>query len=134
VFYPYPFSTTIYKLQVDLDIQFYSINLDSFLRLFTYDCEDYYYNNKYAGIPTILRIERENDVIEFPNLEYSKLPNHSQYAVMIFKQTNFSFSTKAILNIKGVELVSIEVYKFTRYQGNKLIAKADKNKLNEINF
>jgi len=134
---PYPFTTTIFKIQFDLDLQFYSIYLDSFIRKMCFDDDEKdFYNEKIAGIPTALKIELSNNngYIKFPNLETSKLSNHSQYAVMIFKQTDFSYSTKAVLNIRGVELNSIEVYRFVRFKGVKLIAKADKNKLTEIDF
>lgn len=134
-FKPYLFTSTIYKLQVDLDIQFYSIHLDSFLRLICYsDDEKDFYDENIVGMPTVLRIENKssNYADVFPNLKYSKLPNHSQYAIMTFKETDFSFSTKAVLNIRGVELDSIEIYKFVRFEGSKLIAKADKQKLKEI--
>ncbi len=135
-FKPYSFTTTIYKLQVDLDIQFYSIYLDSFLRLLCYnDDEKDFYNENIVGMPTVLRIEsKRSNYAVFPNLEYSKLQNHSQYAVMTFKETDFSFSTKAVLNIRGVELDSIEIYKFVRFEGSKLIAKSDREKLKEIKF
>lgn len=136
VFKPYPFTSSIYKLQIDLDLQFYSIYLDSFIRLMCFnDDEKDFYNNSIVGIPTYLKIQYKDDrYISFPNLETSKLPNHSQYAVMTFKQTDFSYSTKAVLNIRGVELDSIEIYKITRFKGIKQIAKADKKKLNEIGF
>jgi len=135
-FKPYSFATTIYKLQGDLDLLlFHSIYLDSFVRLLCFnDDEKDFYNENIVGMPTVLRIEskRSNYADVFPNLKYSKLPNNSQYAIMTFKETDFSFSTKAVLNIRGVELDSIEIYKFVRFEGSKLIAKADKEKLKEI--
>ena len=136
-FKPYPFTTTIYKLQIELDLQFYSIYLDSFIRFMCYnDDEKDFYNNEITGIPTILKVELSNNngYIEFPNLDKSKLSNHSQYAVMTFKQTDFSYSTKAVLNIRGVELYSIEVYKFNHNKKSKQIAKEDKTKLQLIGF
>jgi len=135
-FKPYSFATTIYKLQADLDLLlFHSIYLDSFVRLLCFDDDEKdFYNENIVGMPTVLRIEskRSNYADVFPSLKYSKLPNHSQYAIMTFKETDFSFSTKAVLNIRGVELNSIEIYKFVRFEGSKLIAKADKQKLKEI--
>ena len=136
-FKPYPFEATIYKVQFDLDLQFYSIFLDSFIRFMCYnDDEKDFYNEEITGIPTILKIELSNNngYIEFPNLDKSKLSNHSQYAVMTFKQTDFLYSTKAVLNIRGVELYSIEVYKFNHNKKSKQIAKADKTKLQLIGF
>jgi hypothetical protein len=124
-FKPYPFETTIYKLLIDLDLQFYYIDLNSFLRLFTYDWEEYYYSKKYAGIPIILKIEQAepNTFIKFPDLDFSKLPNHTEYAIITYKQTGGSYNTKATLNIKGTKLTSIEIFKFDRLKGVKLIAK-----------
>lgn len=135
-FKPYPFKATIYKLQVDLDLQFYSLNLNSFLRLFTYEWEEYYYSEKYAGIPTVLKVEKQgnNGFDEFPKIDFSKLSKCSEYAIMTYKQIGLSYNTKATLNIREVELDSIEIYKITRFRTNKLIAKAGKKKLKEIDF
>lgn len=123
----YPFNTTIYKLIIDLDLQFYDMDLNSFLRVYA-DNEAEYYNSKVIGVPTVLKIElaNNNGYIEFPNLEYSKLPNHSHFAVITFKRTNKTYSTKAVTNIQVVELDSIEIYKFVRYRGIKRIANTSK--------
>lgn len=120
----YPFDTTIYKLILDLDLQFYDINLNSFLRVYA-DNEAEYYNNKIIGIPTVLKIElaNNNGYIEFPDLKYSKLSNNSYFAVITFKRTSKTYSTKMVANIQVIELESIEIYKFVRYKGVKHIAK-----------
>jgi len=123
----YPFNITIYKIFAELDLQFYDIDLNSFLRLYAYD-EVEYYNNKVIGVPTVLKIElaNNNGYIEYPKLNYSKLSNHSHFAVITFKRTNKTYSTKAVTNIQVVELDSIEIYKFVRYRGIKRIAKTSK--------
>lgn len=132
---PFSFTSSIYKLQLDLDIQLYSLNLNSFLRLFTNDNEDYFFDEKYSGIPTKLKVfGGDNDFIEFPNFDFSRLHNHSKYAIMTFKETGNSYSTKATLNIKGAELESIEVYKITSFKRVKLIAKANKQRLTKLNL
>lgn len=125
----YPFNTTIYKLILDLDLQFYDIDLNSFLRVYA-DNEAEYYNNKIIGIPTVLKIElaNNNGYIEFPDLKYSKLSNSSYFAVITFKRTNKIYSTKTVSNIQGVELESIEIYKFIKYKGVKRIAKTNQIK------
>ncbi len=130
----YPFNTTIYKIYLDLDLQFYDIDLNPFLKIYAYDEDEFYISN--IGLPTVLKIElaNNNGYIEFPKLKYSKLTNHSHYAVVTYSRTNTVFSTKMVSNIQGVELESIEVYKFVRFKDIKQIAKADKRRLQTIGF
>lgn len=130
----YPFNTTVYKIYLDLDLQFYDIDLQQFLRIYAYDEDEFYTND--IGLPTVIKMElaNNNGYLEFPKLKYSKLTNHSHYAVLTFKRTNKVFSTKMVSNIQGVELDSIEIYKFVRFKGIKQIAKADKRRLQTIGF
>jgi hypothetical protein len=129
----YPINTTVYKIYLDLDLQFYDIDLKPFLRIYAYDEDEFYTND--ISLPTVMKIELANDngYIEFPKLKYSKLPNNSHYAVITFKRTNKVFSTNMVSNVQSVELDSIEIYKFVRFKGVKLISKADKTRLQTIN-
>jgi len=119
-------NTTIYKLLVNSDLQYYKINYNSFLRVFTYNETDYY-NSSIIGLPTVLKIEvAENKFIEFPRLNYFKTSDQFQYAIMTFKRTKRNYSTNETSNIQVMKFDSIKVILFDRFNKTKLITKANK--------
>jgi hypothetical protein len=108
----YPFDTTIYKLFLDIDLQFYDIDLLPFLRVNTYN-EDDFYNPNIIGIPTVIRINTDDDDIfkTFPKKVSGEISENPYYAIITFNELNKVYSTKAISNIKLTELNKISFYK-----------------------
>lgn len=119
----YPFETNIYKIYLDLDMEFYSIKYNSFIRHFVYKEEDFY-NRDIKGIPCFLKLPIYNTKkhIIYPDMDMSKFYHGEKYAIFTYKNKGF-FSTKTDLTVENQILNKIEIYEKRRFSAPKLLVK-----------
>jgi hypothetical protein len=130
----YPFETNIYKIYLDLDMVFYSINYDSFIRHFVYKEEDFH-NRDIKGIPCFLKLPISNskEYLFYPKIDVSKFFHSEQYAILTYKNESF-YSTKAVLTVENQTLNKIEIYEKRKFSAPKLLGEANADQLKTIGF
>ena len=130
----YPIDTSIYKIYIDLDMSFHSIDFDSFIRHFVYTKEDFY-NREIKGIPCFLKLPIYNtkEYLFYPEIDVSKFYHGEQYAILTYKNEGF-YSTKAVLIVENQTLNEIKIYEKRKFSEPKLLGKANADQLKTIGF
>lgn len=98
----------LYKVYLDLDFVFYSINYGELSINFVYD-EKELYDVSIEGIPAYFKVEKLFNEYEYlPEIRYSALAEGQEYAILTYKCTDV-FSTKSVATIQNQKLVDIKI-------------------------
>ena len=99
-----------FKVYLDLDMVFYSINYDKLDANLVYK-ESEFYDNTLEGIPAYLKIPiaDTDEYFFYPDLDASKFNKGEEYAILTYKVSH-AFSTKTVALVLGMELDCIKIY------------------------
>lgn len=105
----------LFKIYLDLDIQFYSIDFDELQEVNYVVKEKELYDQSIAGITTFLKFQKPNkiDYEFYPDIYYSQLKKNQQYAVITYSFTG-AYSTKAVALVQRLRLDTIEIFKHSK--------------------
>ena len=104
----------LFKIYLDLDFQFYSVDFDDLEAVnYVYD-EKEFYDLSISGISTFLKFQKPNerDYEFYPDIKYSQLKNNQKYAVLSYKFSG-AYSTRAVALVQSQRLDKIEIFKHT---------------------
>jgi hypothetical protein len=105
----------LFKIYLDLDFQFYSVDFDELQEVnYVYE-EKELYDQSIAGITTFLKFQKPNkiDYEFYPDIYYSQLKKNQQYAVIAYSFTG-AYSTKAVALVQRLRLDTIEIFKHSK--------------------
>lgn len=105
----------LFKIYLDLDFQFYSVDFDELQEVnYVYE-EKELYDQSITGITTFLKFQKPNKInYEFyPDIYYSQLEKNQQYAVITYSFTG-AYSTKAAALVQRLRLDTIEIFKHSK--------------------
>jgi hypothetical protein len=105
----------LFKIYLDLDFQFYSVDFDQLQEVnYVYE-EKELYDQSIAGITTFLKFQKPNkiDYEFYPDIYYSQLKKNQQYAVITYSFTG-AYSTKAVALVQRLRLHTIEIFKHSK--------------------
>ena len=102
-----------YKVYLDLDMVFYSIDYDMLNANFVYK-ETEFYDKSIEGIPAYLKIPigDTNEHFYYPDVDTTKFNKGDEYAILTYKVSG-AFSTKTVALVLSMELDRIKVIKNT---------------------
>jgi hypothetical protein len=105
----------LFKIYLDLDIQFYSVDFDELQEVNYVYKEKELYDQSIAGITTFLKFQKPNkiDYEFYPDIYYSQLKKNQQYAVITYSFTG-AYSTKAVALVQRLRLDTIEMFKHSK--------------------
>ena len=98
-----------FKVYLDLDMVFYSINYDELNANLVYK-EFQFYDKTIEGIPAYLKIPigDTNEYFYYPDIDTSKFNKGDEYAIITYKFRS-AFSTKTVALVLSMELDNIKV-------------------------
>jgi hypothetical protein len=102
----------LFKIYLDLDIQFYSIDFDELQEVnYVYKDEELY-DQSIAGITTFLKFQKPNgrDYEFYPDICYSQLKINQEYGIITYSFTG-AYSTKVVALVQRLRLDTIEIFK-----------------------
>ncbi|WP_367772500.1 hypothetical protein AB3G33_02975 [Flavobacterium sp. WC2421] len=102
----------LFKIYLDLDFQFYSVDFDELHEVnYVYD-EKELYDQSIAGITTFLKFQKPNgrDYEFYPDIYYTQLGKNQKYAIITYSFTG-AYSTKAVAMVQRLRLDTIEIFK-----------------------
>lgn len=105
----------LFKIYLDLDFQFYSVDFDELTEVnYVYE-EKELYDQSIAGITTFLKFQKPNkiDYEFYPDIYYSQLVKNQKYAVLTYSFTG-AYSTKAVALVQTLRLDTIEIFKHSK--------------------
>lgn len=105
----------LFKIYLDLDFQFYSVDFDQLQEVNYVYKEKELYDQSIAGITTFLKFQKPNkiDYEFYPDIYYSQLKKNQQYAVITYSFTG-AYSTKAVALVQRLRLDTIEIFKHSK--------------------
>jgi hypothetical protein len=105
----------LFKIYLDLDIQFYSVDFDELQEVNYVYKEKELYDQSIAGITTFLKFQKPNkiDYEFYPDIYYSQLKKNQQYAVITYSFTG-AYSTNAVALVQRLRLDTIEMFKHSK--------------------
>lgn len=88
------------KIYLDLDFQFYNVDLDNLKDINIIYDEQELYDENVAGITTFLKFQKANlkDYEFYPDIDFSKLNVNQKYAVVTYKYERIIY-TKTVATI-----------------------------------
>lgn len=98
-----------FKVYLDLDMIFYSIDYDRLNANLVYK-EAQFYDKTIEGIPAYLKIPigDTNEYFHYPDVDTTKFNKGDEYAILTYKVRG-AFSTKTVLLVLSMELDSIRI-------------------------
>lgn len=102
----------LFKIYLDLDFQFYSVDFDELHEVnYVYE-EKELYDQSFAGISTFLKFQKSNgsDYEFYPDIYYSQLEKKQEYVVITYSFTG-AYSTTAVALVQTLRLDKIEIFK-----------------------
>jgi hypothetical protein len=105
----------LFKIYLDLDFQFYSVDFDELVAVNYVYKENELYDQSIAGITTFLKFQHPNQKgYEFyPDIKYSQLKNNQKYAVLSYKFSG-AYSTRAVALVQSQRLDKIEILEHSK--------------------
>ena len=102
----------LFKIYLDLDFQFYSVDFDELVAVNYVYKENELYDQSIAGITTFLKLQKPNkkEYEFYPDIYYSQLKKNQEYAVITYSFTG-AYSTRAVALVQSLRLDSIEIFK-----------------------
>ncbi|MFV5699640.1 hypothetical protein ACM55H_14830 [Flavobacterium sp. ZT3R17] len=105
----------LFKIYLDLDFQFYSVDFDELEAVNYVHEEKELYDQSISGITTFLKFQKPNgkDYEFYPDIFYSKLKANQKYAVITYSFSG-AYSTRVVAIVQNLRLGKIEIFKYTR--------------------
>ncbi len=105
----------LFKIYLDLDFQFYSVDFDELKEVNYVYAEKELYDQSITGITTFLKFQKPNkiDYEFYPDIYYSQLEKNQKYAVITYSFTG-AYSTKAVALVQRLRLDTIEIFKHSK--------------------